>query len=165
MTLSSFFLSIFDAIELLNANGSARNFSKMLTYSVPNSATFCGSHIIKCASICFYPIKHGFIRLRQNTLQLAAGMNGGANAPKLEQRRRVGFGATWRAIAPESDGGFRFDTPQLAAGSFIRSASGAAFTTSPGSGCSVFRLLVLQDSPLAVFGRDLRNEEIVPSSF
>jgi len=27
-----------------------------------------------------------FIRLRQNTLQLAAGMNGGANAPKLEQR-------------------------------------------------------------------------------
>ena len=48
-----------------------------------------------------------FIRLRQNTLQLAAGMNGGANAPKLEQRRRVGFGE------------FRFDTPQLAAGSFI----------------------------------------------
>ena len=50
-----------------------------------------------------------FIRLRQNTLQLAAGMNGGANAPKLEQRRRVGFGE------------FRFDTPQLAAGSFILS--------------------------------------------
>jgi len=48
-----------------------------------------------------------FIRLRQNTLQLAAGMNGGANAPKLEERRRVGFGE------------FRFDTPQLAAGSFI----------------------------------------------
>lgn len=45
------------------------------------------------------------------------------------------------------------------------SDSGAAFTTSPGSGCSVFWLLVLQDSPLAVFGRDLRNEEIVPSSF
>jgi hypothetical protein len=51
-----------------------------------------------------------FIRLRQNTLQLAAGMNGGANAPKLEKRRRVGFGE------------FRFDTPQLAAGSFIREA-------------------------------------------
>jgi hypothetical protein len=34
-------------------------------------------------------------------------MNGGANAPKLEQRRRVGFGE------------FGFDTPQLAAGSFI----------------------------------------------
>jgi hypothetical protein len=49
-----------------------------------------------------------FIRLRQNTLQLAAGMNGGANAPKLEQRRRVGFSE------------FRFDTPQLAAGRFIR---------------------------------------------
>jgi len=60
-----------------------------------------------------------FIRLRQNTLQLAAGMNGGANAPKLEQRpssavallrrmeRRVGFSE------------FRFDTPQLSAGRFI----------------------------------------------
>jgi len=48
-----------------------------------------------------------FIRLRQNTPQLAAGMNGGANAPKLEQRRRVGFGE------------FPFDTPQLAAGRFI----------------------------------------------
>jgi len=34
-------------------------------------------------------------------------MNGGANAPKLEQRRRVGFCE------------FRFDTPQLAAGRFI----------------------------------------------
>jgi len=34
-------------------------------------------------------------------------MNGGANAPKLEQRRRVGFGE------------FRFDTPELAAGRFI----------------------------------------------
>ena len=51
---------------------------------------------------------HWLIRLRQNTLQLAAGMNGGANAPKLEQRRRVGFCE------------FRFDTPQLAAGRFIR---------------------------------------------
>ena len=48
-----------------------------------------------------------FIRLRQNTLQVAAGMNGRANAPKLEQRRRVGFGE------------FSFDTPQLAAGRFI----------------------------------------------
>jgi len=48
-----------------------------------------------------------FIRLRQNTLQLAAGMNGRANAPKLEQRRRVGFGE------------FSFDTPQQAAGRFI----------------------------------------------
>jgi hypothetical protein len=37
----------------------------------------------------------------------AAGMNGRANAPKLEQRRRVGFGE------------FSFDTPQLAAGRFI----------------------------------------------
>jgi len=45
--------------------------------------------------------KEEVIRLRQNTLQLAVGMNGGANAPKLEQRRRVGFGE------------FRFDTPQL----------------------------------------------------
>jgi hypothetical protein len=35
-------------------------------------------------------------------------MNGGANAPKLEQRRRVGFGE------------FPFDTPQLAAGRFIQ---------------------------------------------
>ena len=32
---------------------------------------------------------------------------GGANAPKLEERRLVGFNE------------FRFDTPQLAAGSFI----------------------------------------------
>jgi hypothetical protein len=31
-----------------------------------------------------------------------------------------GYGATWRAIARKSEGGFRFDTPQLAAGSFIR---------------------------------------------
>ena len=44
-----------------------------------------------------------FIRLRQNTLQFAADMNGGANASKLEQRREVGFGE------------FRFDTPQFAA--------------------------------------------------
>jgi hypothetical protein len=34
-------------------------------------------------------------------------MDGGANAPKLEKRRRVGCGE------------FRFDTPQLALGSFI----------------------------------------------
>jgi hypothetical protein len=39
-------------------------------------------------------------------------MNGGANAPKLEERRRVGFGE------------FRFDTPQLAAGSFIERCRG-----------------------------------------
>jgi hypothetical protein len=48
-----------------------------------------------------------FIRLRQNTLQLAAGMNGVAT-------RR----------SSKSEGGlasarFRFDTPKLAAGSFI----------------------------------------------
>ena len=49
------------------------------------------------------------IRLRRNTLQLAAGMKGKAN----------------RAEARQSEGGFlataefRFDTPQLAAGSFI----------------------------------------------
>jgi len=36
-------------------------------------------------------------------------MNDGANAPKLEQQRRVGFCE------------FRFDTPQLAAGGFILS--------------------------------------------
>jgi len=45
-----------------------------------------------------------FIRLRQNTLQFAAGMNGVANPPKRSARRRVGFGE------------FRFDTPQLAGG-------------------------------------------------
>jgi hypothetical protein len=59
-----------------------------------------------------------FIRLRRNTLQLAAGMNGKVN----------------RAEALQSEGGliplyhfnigiataqFRFDTPPLAAGSFI----------------------------------------------
>ena len=31
----------------------------------------------------------------------------------------LGYGATWPDIAHKSDGGFRFDTPQLAAGSFI----------------------------------------------
>ena len=49
------------------------------------------------------------LRLRQNNLQLAAGMNGVAN----------------RAEALQSEGGlasaqFRFDTPQVAAGSFIK---------------------------------------------
>jgi hypothetical protein len=48
-----------------------------------------------------------FIRLRQNTLRLAAGMNGRANPQKLKERRRVGFG------------GIPHDTPPLAAGSFI----------------------------------------------
>jgi hypothetical protein len=53
-----------------------------------------------------------FIRLRQNTLQLAAGMNGEVN----------------RGEARQSEDGlasaqFRFDTPQLAAGSFILSAA------------------------------------------
>jgi hypothetical protein len=48
-----------------------------------------------------------FIRLRQNTQQLAAGMNGKANAPKLFRAKAGCFGE------------FRFDTPQLAAGSFI----------------------------------------------
>ena len=61
-----------------------------------------------------------FIRLRLNTPQFAAGMRGKANravAPLSEGGS--GYGATWRAIARKSDGGFRFDTPQLAAGSFI----------------------------------------------
>jgi len=49
-----------------------------------------------------------FIRLRQNTPQLAAGMNGGAN--RVEARQ----GEDGLASAQ-----FRFDTPQLAAGSFI----------------------------------------------
>ena len=31
----------------------------------------------------------------------------------------LGCGATWRAIAPKIDGGVRFDTPQIAAASFI----------------------------------------------
>jgi hypothetical protein len=48
-----------------------------------------------------------FIRLRQNTLWLATGMNGKATAPKLKERRRVGFG------------GIPLDTPPLAAGGFI----------------------------------------------
>jgi len=41
-------------------------------------------------------------------------MNGRANAPKLEQRRRVGFCE------------FRFDTPQFAAGRFIMDRVGEA---------------------------------------
>ncbi len=53
-------------------------------------------------------ILHTFIRLRQNTPQLAAGMNGGAN--RVEARQ----GEDGLASAQ-----FRFDTPQLAAGSFI----------------------------------------------
>jgi hypothetical protein len=47
-----------------------------------------------------------FIRLRQDTPQLAAEINGEANPTKL-QRRRVGFGE------------FRLDTPLLVEGSFI----------------------------------------------
>ena len=35
-------------------------------------------------TVVFYEMIESFIRLRQNTLQLAAGMNGRANAPKLE---------------------------------------------------------------------------------
>ena len=49
-----------------------------------------------------------FIRLRLNTLQLAAGMKGVATRRSPQGRRRV-----------ISYGEFRFDTPQLAAGSFI----------------------------------------------
>ena len=52
---------------------------------------------------------HWLIRLCQNTLQLAAGMNGGPN--RVEARQ----GEDGLASAQ-----FRFDTPQLAAGSFIR---------------------------------------------
>ena len=49
-----------------------------------------------------------FIRLRLNTLQLAAGMKGVATRQSsLERRRVIGYGE------------FRFDTPQLAVGSFI----------------------------------------------
>jgi hypothetical protein len=47
------------------------------------------------------------IRLRQNTLQLAAGMNGMATRRSSKSEGGFGFGE------------FRFDTPQLAAGSFI----------------------------------------------
>jgi hypothetical protein len=35
----------------------------------------------------------GFIRLRQNTLWPATGMNGEVTAARLEEGRRVGFGA------------------------------------------------------------------------
>ncbi len=65
-------------------------------------------------------IGFSFIRLRLNTLQLAAGMKGKVN--RAEARQSVGglgYGATCRAEAIESEGRFRFDTPQLAAGSFI----------------------------------------------
>jgi hypothetical protein len=48
-----------------------------------------------------------FIRLRQNTLRLAAGMNGKVNAPKLF---RAKAGWLWR---------IPLDTPPLAVGSFI----------------------------------------------
>jgi len=68
----------------------------------------CCINEFPCLNILILPSFPAFIPLRQNTLQLAAGMNGGANAPKLEQRRRVGFCE------------FRFDTPQLAAGRFIK---------------------------------------------
>ena len=72
-----------------------------------------------------------FIRLRLSTLQLVAGMiclrlqlrpdtEGRANrAIALLSEGGLGFGATWHAIAHESDDGFRFGTPQLAARSFI----------------------------------------------
>ena len=48
-----------------------------------------------------------FIRLRQNTLRQAGGMNGEVNPPKLGERRRVGYG------------GIPLDTPPHAVGSFI----------------------------------------------
>ncbi|MFB3887477.1 MAG: hypothetical protein ACE144_19840 [Thermodesulfobacteriota bacterium] len=49
-------------------------------------------------------MKRDFIRLRQNALWLATGMNGGRTASKLKERRRVGFG------------GIPLDTPPQAAG-------------------------------------------------
>ena len=87
--------------------------------------------------------RHPFIRLRQNTLQLAAGMNGGANAPKLEERpssavallrrmeRRVGFCE------------FRFDTPQFAAGRFIGFQFIGGSKTTPSGGIGSFLLTLV----------------------
>ena len=63
--------------------------------------------MIHVAGVLFATAVFGFIRLRQNTLQLAAGMNGEATAPQLIKRRRVGFGA------------IPLDSLQFTAGRFI----------------------------------------------
>ena len=59
-----------------------------------------------------------FIRLRQNTLQLAAGMNGVVNRVEARQSEDGSILSTCYDFGLAT-AQFRFDTPQLAAGSFI----------------------------------------------
>jgi hypothetical protein len=59
-----------------------------------------------------------FIRLRRNTLQLAAGMKGKVNRAEAYQSEG-GLIPLYHFNLVMATAQFRFDTPQLAAGSFI----------------------------------------------
>jgi hypothetical protein len=59
-----------------------------------------------------------FIRLRRNTLQLAAGMKGKVNRAEAHQSEG-GLIPLYHFNLVMATAQFRFDTPQLAAGSFI----------------------------------------------
>ena len=59
-----------------------------------------------------------FIRLRRNTLLLAAGMNGGANALKLEKQTWVSFGE-FRFDAPSASGGLRGASLEIEKGASV----------------------------------------------
>ncbi len=61
--------------------------------------------------------KEQVIRLRQNTLQLAVGMNGGANAPKLDSEG--GLASANSDLIPRSLSEQSGDPACGAAGSFI----------------------------------------------
>jgi hypothetical protein len=60
-----------------------------------------------------------FIRLRLNTLQLAAGMKGEVNRAEAYQSEG-GLIPPYHCHGGVATAQFRFDTPQLAAGSFIK---------------------------------------------
>jgi hypothetical protein len=59
-----------------------------------------------------------FIRLRRNTLQLAAGINGKVNRAEAHQSEG-GLISLYHFNIGIATAQFRFDTPPLAAGSFI----------------------------------------------
>ena len=82
-----------------------------------------------------------FIRLRLNTLQLAAGMKGKVNRAEAHQSEG-GLNLLNHFNGGIATAQFRFDTPQLAAGSFIRKMRN-------GSGCLIIEPIL--------FGRCLGN--------
>jgi hypothetical protein len=59
-----------------------------------------------------------FIRLRRNTLKLAAGMKGKVNRAEAYQSEG-GLIQPYHVKVGKATAQFHFDTPQLAAGSFI----------------------------------------------